>query len=113
MLPCRVFLQKVEVYPNISQQAYKPQLSLTLNSIYYDSIKPFQTKYFCLSARDIIGIEAVVKGTNADVDQSGSSSVGKGSGDGIGRVEIENVYKLAVEGKVVEIKINSVGGGVQ
>lgn len=59
MIPCRLFLQKMETYPENCNA--KPKISLTLNSIYYDEVKPFQTKYFCLTTHDVIGVEAAVQ----------------------------------------------------
>lgn len=60
MIPCRVFLQKLQTIPQ-SITTPKPKISLTLNTIFYDEIKPFQTKYFCLTTKDIIGIEASIE----------------------------------------------------
>lgn len=62
MIPCKMCLRKMEIWPN-DDLANKPKISLSLNSIYYDEIKPFQTKYFCLTTRDIIGVEAVINGS--------------------------------------------------
>lgn len=61
MIPCKVFLHKFAVFPE-SQSQQKPKISFTLNNIYYDTIKPFQTKYFCLTAYDVIGVEALEEG---------------------------------------------------
>lgn len=59
MIPCRVFLQQLQITPP-SASSQKPKISLILNSIYYDEIKPFQTKYFCLTSNDVVGIEAML-----------------------------------------------------
>lgn len=69
MIPCRIFLQKMEIYPE-SLSNNKPKISLTLNSIYYDEIKPFQTKYFCLTTQDVVGVEAVIQDSEAMVGKA-------------------------------------------
>lgn len=92
MIPCRVFLQQIQISPE-SASHLKPKLSLTLNEIYYDELKPFQTKYFCLTSQDIVGIEAQLP-----VDGQEEENL-------IGRTDIENAFKLALESQLVEIKI--------
>lgn len=57
MIPCKVFLEKLEVSPE--GHPHKPKVNLILNSIFYDQIKPFQTKYFCLTANDSISLEVL------------------------------------------------------
>lgn len=79
MIPCRAFLQRMETYPESSSNV-KPRLCFILNSIYYDDIKPFQTKYFCLSAHDVLGVEAVIDGDEIL----------------IGSVDIDSPYRLAL-----------------
>ena len=56
MIPCRLFLQSFQLS---SDPPHKVKINLTLNSLFYDEIKPFQTKYFCLIQSDIIGVEIV------------------------------------------------------
>lgn len=56
MIPCRLFLQS---YEQNSENQQKVRINLTLNSLFYDEIKPFQTKYFCLTSTDTIGVEIV------------------------------------------------------
>ena len=77
MIPCKVFLEKIEVIPENS----KPKISMNLNSIFYDEIKPFQTKYFCLTSHDTITIEAIYEEHNNIV----------------GSASINSPYRLALE----------------
>lgn len=98
MIPCRIFLHQLELSPEPHSlhpvnppPTRKPKITLTLNNLYYDEIKVFQTKYFCLTALDVVGVEAVFETDN------GESMIGK--------MEIPNAYKLAIESQSVKIRI--------
>ena len=56
MIPCRLFLQKCIITPE-PHTLKKVKIVLTQNSIFYDEIHPFQTRYFCLSSQDLLGVE--------------------------------------------------------
>ena len=61
MIPGRIFYQSIVYKP---EHAPKLKVSIILNSIFYDEIKPFQTKYLCLTANDFLGIDVQLQDTD-------------------------------------------------
>lgn len=90
MIPCRLFLQKCVVVPE-NQNSKKLKIVLTLNSIFYEEIHPFQSKYFCLSSQDIIGVEV----STEDHDLI------------LGCSTIQAPFRLALESEQVEIRFKA------
>lgn len=86
MIPCRLFLQSFQLS---SDPPHKVKINLTLNSLFYDEIKPFQTKYFCLIQSDIIGVEIVFQ-DNENI---------------IGKTEISECARRALENQSIELNI--------
>jgi hypothetical protein len=54
MIPGKVFFQSIDVPEQLARQY---EFCLILNGIFYDSIKPFQSKYVCLTANDVLEVE--------------------------------------------------------
>ena len=60
MLPGKIFLESIKPeneHAFVNKSTYK--LNLVLNSIYYDDLKQFHTKYICVNSTDVLTIELI------------------------------------------------------
>lgn len=58
MIPGQVFFQSIDISEHFNK---KYEVYLLMNGIFYDKIKPFQSKYLCLTANDILEVELGLK----------------------------------------------------
>jgi len=53
MIPGKVFFEAIDISEHFTK---KYEVYLLMNGIFYDKIKPFQSKYLCLTANDVLEV---------------------------------------------------------